>query len=261
VTDIGLIAVGSYSGILQHARWETFDYDCAMDGLKLTPHPTRTGPNEGAWYGDICMAGNTAYLILGEKSLARLATRAGDTAMAARREKRIEKAVKAMRDHMWDQKKGTFLAVKRDSLEKIPAATISSWIPLTAGVPTAKTAGRMAQVLRTPAWQTPLPIPTVARTDRRWKSNAFWRGDVWPPTNYQIAGGLAAYGHADLAADIADKTIANAIENGISEHYDSVSGAPLGIRDYCMSSTLVTMMLDGIAQKHSLRLVKGHDPD
>lgn len=253
VTDIGLIAVGSYSGILQHARWETFDYDCAMDDLKLTPHPARRGPNEGAWYGDICMAGNTAYLVLGERSLARLATIAGDTAMAERRKKRIEKAVEAMRRHMWDEKAGTFLAVNRDSLEKIPVATISSWIPLAAGVPTQAMARRMADVLRTAAWQTPLPVPTLDRTDKRWKSDAFWRGDVWPPTNYQIAWGLAAYGHTDLAAGIADKTIANAIKNGISEHYDSISGQPLGVEDYCMSSTLVTMMLDGLAKKHRLK--------
>jgi hypothetical protein len=254
VTDIGLIAVGSYSGIVQHARWETFDYDCAMDGLKLTPHPTRKGPNEGPWYGDICMAGNTAYLVLGERSLARLATIAGDTAMAARRQNRIAKAVKAMHDHMWDEKAGTFLAVNRDSLAKIPVATISSWIPLAAGVPTQAMARRMADVLGTPAWQTPLPVPTVDRADRRWKSSDFWRGDVWPPTNYQIASGLAAYGHPNLAADIADKTIANAITNGISEHYDSMSGKPLGVPDYCMSSTLVTMMLDGIARQHKLKL-------
>ena len=254
VTDLGLIAVGSYSGIVQHARWETFDYDCAMDDLKLTPHPTRQGPDEGAWYGDICMAGNTAYLVLGERSLARLAALTGDLAMAARRRKRIEKAVQAMRDHMWDEKAGAFLAVRRDSLEKIPVATIGSWIPLTAGVPTPAMARRMADVLSTPAWQTPLPVPTLDRTDRRWKSSAFWRGDVWPSTNYQIASGLAAYGHQDLAADIADKTIANAIQNGISEHYDSVSGQPLGIRDYCMSSTLVTMMLDGLTKRHPLKL-------
>ncbi len=68
----------------------------------------------------------------------------------------------------------------------------------------------------------------VDRTDKRWKSNAFWRGDVWPPTNYQIASGLAAYGHAVLAADISDKTIANVIRNGNSEHYDSDLGKPLG---------------------------------
>jgi len=253
VTGSGLIAVGAYSGVVQHARWETFDYDCSMDDLKLTPHPTRKGPNEGAWYGDICMAGNTAYLVLGERSLARLAEIAGDKAMAARREKRIEKAVQAMREHLWDEKAGTFLAVKRDTFAKIPVATISSWIPLAAGVPTQAMAKRMAEVLSSPAWQTPLPVPTVDRTDPRWQSNAFWRGDAWPPTNYQIAGGLAAYGHNDLAAGICDKTIGNAIRNGISEHYDSVSGQPLGVKDYCMSCTLVTMMLDGLARQHRLK--------
>ena len=54
---------------------------------------------------------------------------------------------------------------------------------------------------------------------------------------------------------IADKTIANAMKNGISEHYDSVSGKALGVMDYCMSSTLVTMMLDGLTQKHHFKRV------
>ncbi|MDP6524079.1 MAG: trehalase family glycosidase [Kiritimatiellia bacterium] len=253
VTNVGLVAVGSYSGKIQHARWETFDYECNMDGLKLTPHPTRKGKNEGAWYGDICVTGNTSYLVLAERSLVRLAKIMGDSEMAARRRPRIEKAVEAMRTHMWDEKAGTFLSVKRDTMEKIPVATISSWMPLTAGVPTKAMARRMAGVLSSPAWQTPLPVPTVDSTDKRWKSKSFWRGDVWPPTNYQISSGLADYGHRDLAADIADKTVANAIKNGISEHYDSVSGKPLGVKDYCMSSTLVMMMLDGLTQEYTLK--------
>jgi putative isomerase len=252
--DNGLITLGAYTGKLQHAKWETFDYECNMDGMAMTVHPKRKGPKEGAWYADLCVPGNTAYLVLGERSLARLAVIAGDKEMAVRREKRIEKAVTAMRDHMWSEAAGTFLSVKRDTLEKIPVATIGSWIPLAAGVPTSAMAGRMAEVLASPSWQTPLPVPTVDRTDKRWKSDAFWRGDVWPPTNYQIAGGLAAYGHAALASDICDKTIANAIRNGISEHYDSVTGKALGVPDYCMSSTLVTMMLDGLTRRHRLRL-------
>jgi putative isomerase len=252
--DNGLITLGAYTGKLQHAKWETFDYECNMDGMTMTVHPKRKGPNEGAWYADVCVPGNTAYLIMGERSLARLAEIAGDKEMAARRTLRIEQGVKGMRDHMWDEAAGTFLSVKRDTLEKIPVATIGSWIPLTAGVPTKAMAQRMAEVLASPAWMTPLPVPTVDRTDRRWKSSAFWRGDVWPPTNYQVASGMAAYGHAELAADITDKTIANAIKNGISEHYDSISGKPLGVQDYCMSSTLVTMMLDGLAKKHKLKL-------
>ena len=254
VTNIGLIAVGSYSGEIQHARWETFDYECNMDELRLTPHPTRRGETEGAWYGDICVTGNTSYLVLAEKSLVRLAEIMGDLEMAARRRPRIEKAVEAMRTYMWDEKAGTFLSVMRDTMEKIPVATISSWMPLTAGIPTEAMAGRMAEVLESPAWQTPLPVPTVDSTDKRWKSDSFWRGDVWPPTNYQIASGLAGYGYKVLASDIADKTVANAIKNGISEHYDSVSGKALGVKDYCMSSTLVTMMLDGLTRKYKVNL-------
>ena len=161
VTDVGLVTVGSYSGIVQHARWETFDYECNMDGLKLTVHPSRNGPEEGAWYGDICVTGNTSYLMMAERSLSRLAGIVGDREMAARRARRIDKAVQAMRAHMWDEEAGTFLSIKRDTMEKIPVATIGSWIPLTAGVPTQAMADRMAEVLASDAWQTPLPVPTV----------------------------------------------------------------------------------------------------
>jgi len=254
----GLITLGAYTGKLQHAKWETFDYECNMDGMQMTVHPKRKGLKEGAWYADICVPGNNAYLIMGERSLVRLAEIAGDKAMAARRKLRVEKGVKGMRAHMWDEQAGTFLSVRRDTLEKIPVATIGSWIPLAAGVPTEAMASRMADVLASPAWVTPLPVPTVDRTDKRWKSNAFWRGDVWPPTNYQIASGLTDYGHTDLAANIADKTVGNAIKNGVSEHYDSISGRPLGVRDYCMSSTLVTMMLDGLTRKYGLKLRDGN---
>jgi glycogen debranching enzyme len=249
----GLITLGAYTGKVQHAKWETFDYECNMDDMRMTVHPTRKGPKEGPWYADLCVPGNTAYLIMGERSLVRLAELAGDKEMADRRTKRMEKGIQGMRDHMWDEKAGTFLSVKRDSLEKLPVITIGSWIPLAAGVPTPAMAKRMAEVLASPAWQTPLPVPTVERTDPRWKSSAFWRGDVWPSTNYQIASGLAAYGHTDLAADIADKTIANALKNGISEHYDSVTGKGLGVPDYCMSSTLVTLMLDKLSKKYTLQ--------
>lgn len=255
--DNGLITLGSYSGKLQHARWETFDYECNMDDMNMTAHPKRKGPGEGTWYADICVPGNNAYLIMGERSLARLAEAAGDKDMAARRMKRVEKGVNGMREHMWDEQAGAFLSVRRDSLEKIPVATIGSWIPLTAGVPTTDMAARMATTLASPAWQTPLPVPTVDRTDKRWKSGAFWRGDVWPPTNYQIATGLAAYGHTELAADIADKTVANALKHGLSEHYDSISGGALGIPDYSMAATVATMMLDGLTREHHLKTRTG----
>ena len=274
VTDGGLIAVGSYDGSAKHARCETFDLECNMDEMKMTRHPTRKsekegpwrgnifepswrdrkGEKEGPWYGDICIPGNTSYLVMGEKSLVRLAEAAGDKEMAARRQVRIDKSVEAMRTHMWDEEAGTFLSVHRDTLEKVPVATIGSWIPLTAGIPTEAMARRMAETLRTPSWQTPLPVPTVDRKAKQWRSDDFWRGDVWPATNYQIASGLADYGYKDLAADIADKTVANAIKNGISERYDAISGKALGVEYLGMTCTLVTMMLDRLCRKHRLEI-------
>ncbi len=254
VTNIGLVAVGSYSGVPQHAKWETFDYECNMDGLKMTVHPTRKGEKEGPWYGDICATGNTAYLIMGEQSLVRLAEIMGDKDLAARRKLRIDKSVQAMRKHMWDEQAGTFLSVNRDTLAKVPGGTIGSWIPLNAGVPTEAMAKRMAETLQTPSWDTPLPVPTVDSKDKRFKSHDMWRGDVWPATNYQIACGLKAYGYADLAASIADKTVANAIKNGISERYDSVSGKKLGVEFLGMTCTIITMMLDGLCRNHQLKV-------
>ncbi len=252
VTDIGLIAVGAYSGVIQHGRFETFDLECNLDDLKLTPHPIREGENEGAWYGDICAAGNTAFLIMGERSLMRLAETVGDTAMAARRKKRIEKSVKAMRTHMWSEEAGTYLSVHRDTLEKVPVATIGSWMTLAAEVPTKGQAKRMARVLASDRWQTPLPMPTVDRSDKRWDPRGFWRGDVWPPTSYLTALGLARYGEDELAATICDKTIANAMKHGISERYDSITGEKLGVEYLGMTCTLVTMMLDGLTKEYQL---------
>ncbi len=84
--------------------------------------------------------------------------------------------------------------------------------------------------------------------------DAMWRGDVWPAPNYQVADGLAAYGYTELAADVADKTIANALKNGVNERYNALSGKGLGVDFLGMSGTIVTMMLDGLSKKHKLRV-------
>lgn len=262
VTGSGLIAVGTYSDNVQEARYETFDNECCLDDLKLTRHPTRKDAppwpwiGEGRWYGDICVPGNTGYLLMAERSLVRLAAILGDATMADRRKARIDKSVAAVRRHMWDEESGTFLAVKRDTLEKIRIATIGSWMPLAAEVPTERMVKRMAEAIQTDHWQTPLPIPTVDRHDRRWVPNSYWRGDVWPVPNYQVAVGFANTGYRAIATNISDKTVANAITNGINEHYDSVTGKPLGVGNLGMSCSIITMLLDGLTSQYRLQVKK-----
>lgn len=259
VTGCGLIGIGSYSGDVQHARFETYDHEVDLDGLKLTPHPGRkTGPENGAWYGDILIPANTSYLLLSEASLGRMAEMAGNLDMAKRRRKRYSAGVDAMRAHMWSEKHGCFLAVQRDSMAQIESPTIGGFVPLMAKVPTRSQAAKMARSLESPVWATPLPIPTVAATNPNFQSGTFWRGDTWPAPSFQIATGLMSYELVSAANRIADIWVANAIKVGISERYDSLSGAPLGVGGLGMSATIVTMMIDGLTGKYQLRCTPPH---
>ncbi|HZL28996.1 MAG TPA: trehalase family glycosidase [Acidobacteriaceae bacterium] len=261
ITSCGLIGVGSYSGDAQHARFETYDHEVDLDGLKMGRHPARpAGAGNGPWYGDIAIPANTAYLLLSEQSLERMALTLGNRAMASRRRARYERGAAAMREHVWDDHAGCFLAVNIRSMEKVRSATVGGFMPLMAGVPSAKQAAIMAKTLSSSAWSTKLPIPTVARTDPQFSSGEFWRGDVWPAPNYQVASGLSRYGQLDTARTIADATVANTLANGISERYDSLSGKPLGVAGLGMSSTTLTMILDGLTSERFKMRVRGGRP-
>lgn len=255
VEGIGLVAVGCYDGDTQHARFETYDNEVDLDALRLTPHPGRAlSAENGAWYGDIMIPANTSYLLNSEQSLVRLAEVEGDHALAARRRPLIERGCAAMRALQWDETAGCFLAVARGTHKKASSATIGGMVPLQAGVPDTHEAKRMAQALASEHWNTPVPLPSVDRSDPQYKSDGFWRGDVWPSSVYQTVAGLAAYGHTGLAGDIAGRLIENAMRVGISEHYDSQTGTPLGVPNLGMSAVLLTMALEGLSPKHRIQL-------
>jgi hypothetical protein len=246
---LGMVTVGSYDGVVQHARYETYDHEVDLDSLELTPHPRRpAGADNGPWYGDIYIPANTTYLLLSERSLIRNAHAAGDDALVKRRSPIVDKGVQAMRRYMWDDGHRCFLGVRRDGLSKLLPATIGGMVPLQAGILTGLN------------WNTPLPIPTVDATDSKYKSDDFWRGDVWPSTVYQTISGLATYGHQKLAGHYADRLLDNAIKVGISEHYDSRTGAPLGVRNLGMSAVMLTMALDGLSPRHRIAF-KGRRKD
>lgn len=258
IDGVGLVTVGAYDGIVQRARYETYDHEVDLDDLKLMPHPARpAGAKNGPWYGNIYIPANTAYLLLSEQSLMRLAMAAGEGAIAARRRPIVANGIAAMRRHMWDEEQECFLAVRREGMAKVETATIGGMVPLQAAIPTSRQAARMAEVLGSPHWSTPVPIATVDAKCAQYESGGFWRGDVWPAAVFQTLEGLAHYGHEDVAGQLAGLLLDNALKVGVSEHYDSQSGAPLGVPNLGMSSVLLTIALEGLSPRHPIHLRKG----
>ena len=89
VNNSGLVAVGSYSGVVQHGRFETFDNECNLDELKLTRTPSEREPVKEAGMGtSVCRV--LRYLL--SRNAASSGWRgAGCSAMASRRKRRIER--------------------------------------------------------------------------------------------------------------------------------------------------------------------------
>ena len=131
-----------------------------------------------------------------------------------------------------------------------------------AQAPTPQMCERMVSSLATSDWMTYLPVPTVGRNDSHWSDGKFfpvgstdmWRGDVWPPTNYQVAYGLKTYGYSEMASLIADRSISNAIAKGVNERYQCDTGEPIGVPHLGMACTLLTMMLDGLSSEYTLSI-------
>jgi hypothetical protein len=170
--------------------------------------------------------------LLSEQSLIRLAEAAGDHALAERRRPILAKGIAAMRSHMWDEEQGCFLGVNREGMRKVKTATIGGMVPLQGSIPTRKQAARMAQALAGPHWNTPVPLPSVDRLDTEYRSD----------------------GHRELVAEQAGRLLDNALKVGVSEHYDSQTGAALGVRNLGMSAVLLTIALEGLSPRHNIRV-------
>lgn len=127
------------------------------------------------------------------------------------------------KDRCWDGRMSTHLAA-------------SNFYPLLAGIPDAERAGRMLKNLLDPAlfWGE-FVIPTISRNDPAFADQQYWRGTIWPPTNYLVGQGLRRYGFYQAAAELAQKSMDLFLATWDTyqlcrENYDSRSGEGGGQR-------------------------------
>jgi hypothetical protein len=235
----GLIEYGAYKKVsigdmVQTARFETFDFHATLDKLKLTKHPTRgTG---GEWYGNIEGVEQTSFLAMSERAMVEMCKSTGRIEMMKKYQRRLDKRTQAIREKMWDPKTEFFYSLDRDTDEKIYIRTLQGFLTMTAGLASEEQAEALVQQLTDPSlFWSKYPVTTSAMDEPTFKPNGFWRGDIWPPTNYLVAIGLNRYGYYDIAIEIANKMqeLVEKYDGHAYERYNGVAGTPLGVKDYC----------------------------
>jgi hypothetical protein len=174
----------------------------------------------------------TLHAILSARVLLRMADvldRAGDVTDMNEEQARLATYVNA---HLWDEPTSYYYDRRRDgSLGKVK--TVGAYWALLAGIVPPERAERFIAHLENPAeFNRPHRVPSLSADDPGYRADGdYWRGGVWPSTQYMVLRGLTAMGRDALAYDIALNHVDNVTrvfeQSGtLWENYAPESAAP-----------------------------------
>lgn len=132
---------------------------------------------------------------------------------------------------LWNEKDGFYADRHWDGRFSTHKAA-TAFLPLLAGIPDEGQVPKMLKHLLDPKefWGDYV-IPSVSRSDPGFRPDrqAFFRGAIWPSTNYLVYQGLKAYGLDAVASEFARKSADMFLRSwttfGLSpEHFDSLTG-------------------------------------
>ncbi len=138
---------------------------------------------------------------------------------------------------LWDETEGFYFDRHWDGTFSYRKAA-SNFYPLIAGIPDKERADRiLTHLMDESEFWGEYVIPTISRDDPAFSqpSQQYWRGTIWPPTNYLVYQGLKAYGYDAVASEFASRSselFMRSWENFqiCPENYDSRTGEAGGQR-------------------------------
>jgi hypothetical protein len=86
-------------------------------------------------------------------------------------------------------------------------------------------------------------VCTVPPGDPAFDARRYWRGPVWAPVNWLVAGGLAGAGLTAEAAALRASTLDLVRESGFAEYFDPLTGAPCGAGDFSWTAAVALDLL------------------
>ena len=144
----------------------------------------------------------------------------------------------------WNESTGLYHDYDMRSSKPIPVNTVSTFLPLFAGLPSREQAQRLVEEhLLNPAEYAPNSrvrhwVTTTAKTESTWEPRRYWRGPIWIIMNWFIIEGLRRYGFEDLADTIRRDSLGLMESSGFREYYDPRDGSGCGSDDFSWSAAL-----------------------
>ncbi len=181
----------------QRAMWESGQddlpnwEDASFDGGKGTLNMNCLDLN--------CLYALDAYCLA---QIASLLDRPADYAAYLQEYENMQKLIN---EKLWNEREGFYFDRYWDGRFSSRKAA-SNFFPLLARIPDARRASLLVKHLLNPKefWGEYI-LPTISRDDPQFPQQQYWRGTVWPPTNYLVYQGLKAYGFDAVATEFAQK--------------------------------------------------------
>ncbi|HKI56469.1 MAG TPA: trehalase family glycosidase [Trueperaceae bacterium] len=220
---------GAFAGTALAARDESFmDNSPLYDGVRLDPGTRRLE------HVDV---GLSSLIALEAEMLARAAAVVGDADASRALAATADDIRAAIETHLWNDEAGVYANLDGDGAFSSRLGP-TSFYPLLAGAAAPERAERLVreQLLDAGRFWGRYAVPTIRRDDPAFGDDVYWRGRIWPPTNYLVYLGLRRGGFLEAASALADRSFAMFAaewrEHGhCHENYDAVTGQGCGGAD------------------------------
>ena len=167
-----------------------------------------------------------ALLCQGEQDLAEIARILGED--PSPHAKRARRTADAMNDKLWDARHGTYLGFDLVTSQPIRVYAAAGFLPLYAGIPDKKRAGRMVGGLQKGGYsltgQGIVPVPSYDCYGYGFSRSQYWRGPVWINVDWLLMRGLERYGFEEQAFRLRETLVGLISNAGFYEYFDPISG-------------------------------------
>ena len=187
------------SGKMKAAKWES-----GMDNSPMWDDASFDSVNHRMLMADV---GLMSLYIADCQSLSEIAAILGNASDAKELTERAEKYSKKL-ETLWDDQFGLYL--NKDLVTGKPSyrLTPTLFYPLLTKVPSLEQASRMMKehFYNPNEFWGEYILPSVARNDKAFKDNHYWRGRIWAPLNFLVYLGMRNYNIPDAKKDLVEKS-------------------------------------------------------